>query len=88
MVMTQPIEHLTMAGPYRSAGGTTATSEDTPAFWKYCYHFATILIVASFILVGLLHSGAIAETVQEGYFSVLRSIGVVFGFTAAMLPTI
>ena len=57
MVMTQPIEHLAAAGPFRSADGTTATSEDTPAFGKYCcciatiLYIATILIVATFILV-------------------------------------
>ena len=77
-----------MAGQYRSAGGATTPAEDEPDFlWKYCSYFASVLLVASFTLIGLMYSGAIADVVYEAYFFVLRSIDTVFGFTMGMMPS-
>lgn len=81
--MTQPIQQLSAAGPYRQAGARSVQSPS--GIWKYCNYFAVVLSVASFTLIGLLYSGAIAETAQEAYFFVLRSIGMVSGLASGML---
>ena len=86
--MTQPIEHLATAGPFRLVGAGPATREETHAFWKCCHRFATILILISFSLIGSLYASAIANAAQEAHFFVLRSIGTVSSFATAMLPSL
>ena len=87
--MTQPIEHLSAAGPYGSAGGTTLECDDTPDFlWKHSRYFASVLMVASFTFMALLFSGAIMDAVHQAYFFVLRTVGVVSGFAEGMMPPV
>ena len=84
--MTQHSKNLSAAGRYRAASDKTATNDDTSVFWKHCTHFSAILIAGSLAVVAVLYSGDIAATSQEAYFFVLRSIGQVSNFAAAMLP--